>query len=106
MYVINELYGSGGSLVSESNPALVTPWTVAHQVPLPMGFPRQEYCSGLPFAPAGDLPEPGVEPVSPALVGEFFTTEPPGKPNELHVYLQSITRELVTCYQKQCLLGT
>ena len=67
-------------LDAKSGPTLVTLWTVAYQVPLPMGFPRQEYWSGLPFAPAGDLPEPGVEPVSPALVGEFFTTEPPGKP--------------------------
>ena len=106
MYVINELYGSGDRLVSELYPTLVTPWTVAHQAPVPMWFPRQEYWSGLPFAPPGYLPEPGVKPVSPALAGEFFTTEPPGKPNELHAYLQSITHELVTSYQKQCLLGT
>ena len=45
----------------------VTPWTVAHQAPLSMGFSRQEYQSGLPFPPSGDLSDPGVEPVSPAL---------------------------------------
>ena len=57
-----------------------TTWTVAHQAPLSMEFSRQEYYSGLPFPPPGDLPDPGTEPDSPALVGGFFTTEPPGKP--------------------------
>ena len=42
-----------------------TPWTVACQAPLSMGFPRQEYWSGLPFPSPGDLPDPGVEPASP-----------------------------------------
>ena len=55
------------------------PWTVAHQAPLSMGFSRQEYWSGLPFPPPGDLPDPGIEPVSPELAGEFFPTELPGK---------------------------
>ena len=61
----------------------VTPWTVAHQAPLSMGFSRQEYLSGLPFPPPGDLPDPGIKPVSPALVDRFFflTTQPLGKPN-------------------------
>ena len=45
----------------------VTSWTVAHQAPLSMGFSRQEYWSGLPFLPPGDLPEPGIKPESPAL---------------------------------------
>ena len=61
----------------------VTPWTVAHQVPLSMGFPRQEYWSGLPFPPPGDLPGIGIELmsfVSPALADEFFTIASPGKP--------------------------
>ena len=61
-----------------SNPA--TPWTVASQVPLSTEFPRQEYWSGLPFPSPRDLPDPGIELVSPALAGIFFTTEPPGKP--------------------------
>ena len=47
---------------------------VAHQAPLSMGFPRQEYWSGEPFPPAGDLPDPGIEPASTALAGRFFTT--------------------------------
>ena len=61
----------------------MTPWTVAHQAPLSMGFPRQEHWSGSPSPPPGDLPGPGIEPASPgspALAGRFFTTEPPGKP--------------------------
>ena len=45
----------------------VTPWTVACQAPLSMGFPRQEHWSGLPFPPPGDLPDPGIEPVALAL---------------------------------------
>ena len=45
-----------------------------------MGFPRQEYWSGLPFPSPGDLPDPGMEAVSPASAGVFFTTEPLGKP--------------------------
>ena len=53
---------------------------VAHQAPLSMGFPRQEYWSGLPFPPPGDLPDPGIEPGSPALQTESLLTEPPGKP--------------------------
>ena len=56
-----------------------TPQTVAHQAPLSVGFPRQEYGSRLPFSTQGDLPDPGIEPASPALTGGFFTTEPPGK---------------------------
>ena len=58
-----------------------TPWTVAYQVPLSVGFSRQEYWSGLPFPSPGDLPNPGIEPsslVSSALAGGFFTTAPPG----------------------------
>jgi len=54
--------------------------TAAHQALLPMGFPRQEYWSGLPFPSPGDFPGPEIEPASPVLAGGFFTTEPPGKP--------------------------
>ena len=56
-----------------------TPWTIAYQAPLSMGFARQEYWSGLPFPSPGDLPDPGIKPASPALACGFFTTEPPGK---------------------------
>ena len=55
-------------------------WTVDHQAPLSMGFPRQEHWSRLLFPSPGDLPNSGIEPTSPALAGGFFTTEPPGKP--------------------------
>ena len=58
----------------------MTIWTVARQAPLSLEFPRQEHWSELPFPPPGDLPDPGVEPVSSALAGVFFTTQPPGKP--------------------------
>ena len=54
-----------------------TPWTGACQTPLSMGFPKQEYRSGLPFSPPGYFPDPGIEPeslTSPALAGQFFTT--------------------------------
>ena len=56
----------------------VTPWTVAHQAPLSMGFSRQEYWSGLPFPSPGDLPDPDIEPRSPALQADALTSEPPG----------------------------
>ena len=58
---------------------LAIPWTVAHKASLSVGFPRQEYWSGLPFPPPGDLPDSGIKPESPAspvLTGIFFTTEP------------------------------
>ena len=54
-------------LVTKSCLTLVTPWTVAFQATLSMGIPRQEHWSGLPFPPPGDLPDPGIEPVSPEL---------------------------------------
>ena len=56
--------------------SFATPWTVACQAPLSVGFPRQEYWNALPFPSPGDRPKPGTEPGSPALAGEFFTTEP------------------------------
>ena len=61
----------------------VTPWTGTRQVPLSVGFFRQEYRRGLPFPPPWDLPDPGVEPMSPAspvLAGGLFITESPAKP--------------------------
>ena len=68
------------SVVTESHDSMDC---VAHQVPLSMEFSRQEYWSGLQIPPPGDLPYPGIKlmsPVAPALVGRFFTTDPPGKP--------------------------
>ena len=70
-------------LVAQSCLILCGPMTVARQAPLSMGFSRQEYRSGLPFSTSGDLPDPGIEPVSlesPELASEFFTTVSPGKP--------------------------
>ena len=64
----------------KSNLTFVSPWTVACQAPLSMGFPRQEYWNELPIPPPGDLLDPEIEPTSPELAGGFFTTEPPGKP--------------------------
>ena len=63
--------------------SFVTPWTVALQASLSMGFPRQEYYSGLPFPSPGDLPGLGIELTFLALAGGFLTTEPPGKPRSL-----------------------
>ena len=60
-----------------------TPWTVAYQVPLSMGFSRQECWSGLPFPSPGDLPDPGIEPGSPALQADALLSEPPGKPTRV-----------------------
>ena len=65
----------GGALVAKSCPTLATPWTVAHQAPLSMGFSRQEYWSGLPFPSPGDLHNPGIEPKSPALQADSLLTE-------------------------------
>ena len=58
---------------------VMSEWTIACQASLFMGFPREDYWSGVPFPSPGDLPDPEIEPVSPALAGRFFTTEPPGK---------------------------
>ena len=57
-----------------------TPWNVAHQAPPSMEFSRQEYWSGLPFPPPGDLSDPAIEPGSPALQTDALLSEPPGKP--------------------------
>ena len=59
----------------------MTPWTVPGQAPLSMGFSKQEEWNGLPFPSPGDLPDPGIKPMSPALTGGFFTIESPGKPS-------------------------
>ena len=66
-----------GSVVSVS---LLTPWTVACQARLSMGFSRQEYWRGLSFPSPGDLPYPGIKPRSPALQADALTSEPPRKP--------------------------
>ena len=59
----------------------MTPCTIACQAPQSMGFFRQEYWSGLPFPSPGDLPDPGIEPTSPAMQADSFLSEPPGNPS-------------------------
>ena len=73
----------------------VTLWAIAHQTPVSMGFPRQEYWSGLPFPSPSDLPDPRMEhtsPESPLVVHKFFTTMPPGKP-PTKIFLKRSSRQ-------------
>ena len=72
-------------LVAQSCPTLATPWTVASQAPLSVEFYRQAYSSGLPFPSPGDLPDPGIELVSPALKADSLPAELSGKPKEVSV---------------------
>ena len=67
-------------LVAKLCLALCNPMDYSPPVSLSMGFPRQEYWSGMPFPSPGDLPYTGIEPASLVLAGRFFITEPPGKP--------------------------
>ena len=66
-------------LVAQSCMTLCNPMDLAHQAPLSIGFSRQEHWSGWPFLPPGDLPDPGIEPRSPALQAGSLPPEPPGK---------------------------
>ena len=74
----------GGGLVTKSCLTLATPWTVARQAPLSMGFSRQEYWSWLPFPSLGDLPDPGIEPGSPAGQAHDLPTELGGE--QIYLY--------------------
>ena len=71
---------TSGDLVTQWCPTLATPWTVALQAPLSMGFPKQEYWSGLPFPSPGDLPDPGIESGPPELQVDSLPNEPLGSP--------------------------
>ncbi len=71
-----------------------TPWTVAHQAPLSMGFSRQEYWSGLPFPTPGDLPNPGIKPGSPAWLADPLPAEPQGKPKNTGVGSLSLLQHI------------
>ena len=87
----------------------VTPVDVAYQAPLSMGFCRQEYWNGLPFPTPGDLPDPGITPMSlasPALAGGFFITVPLGKPKLLYAIkgVISLGTSLVAQLLRICLL--
>ena len=87
-------------LVTKSYPSsFATPWTIAHQTPLSMGFPRPKYWTGLPFPCPWDLLDPGIEPESPVLTGGFFTTEPPVKPQVLKRHT-SKQLNMRTCLQE------
>ena len=70
----------------------VTPWTVVCQVPLSAGFSKQEYWSGLPCPPSGDLPKPGIKPRFPALQADSLPAEPPRKPMNIGVHSLSLPR--------------
>ena len=72
----------GGGLAAQSCPTLATPWTVARQAPLSMGFSRQEGWSGLPLASPGDLPDPGIKSRSPALQADSLLMDLQAKPTE------------------------
>ena len=72
----------------------MTPWTVACQAPLSMGFSRQEYWKGLPFPSPGDLPDPVIEPRFPALQRDSLPSELPGKPKNIGVGIPG-------CYKKK-----
>ena len=80
------------SSVAQSYLTLCNSMDCSRQAPLSMGFSRQEYWSGLPFAPPGDLPDPRMEPGSPAMAGGFFTTESSGRPRKIKKYIE--------CYRK------
>ena len=81
-----------------------TPWTVASQTPPSREFPRQEYWSGLPFPPPGDLPNPGIKPMSPALAGRFLTTVPLGKPLTLPTSLYVVLLQTLLSLRCICFL--
>ena len=74
--------GHGWGLLSRlvASSSFATPWTVARQDPLSVGFPRQEYWSGLPFPSPGDLPDPGIKSRIPTLQADSLLSEPPRKP--------------------------
>ena len=80
----------------------MTPWTVVHKTPLSMGFPRQEYWSGLPFPSPGDLPDPGIEPASSASADRFFTSGPPGKPKVALGFIYLFIFVGNTVYERLC----
>ena len=84
---IKSFYSVRSGSVSQSvmSDFLETPWTVALQAPLSMELSRQDYWSGLPFSPPGDLPNPGTEPKSPALQADSLLSQPPGKPRNTGV---------------------
>ena len=80
-----------------------TPWTVAYQAPLSMGFSRQEYWSGLPCPLPGDLPNPGIKPRSPTLLADSLPSEPPGKPKNSGVGSLSLLQGSFLTQESNCI---
>ena len=88
MVMVSQVYVCVHAKLLQSCQTLCNPMDCAHQALLSMGFSRQEYWSGLPFLPPGDIPDPGIKATPPALAGRIFTTEPPGKPSCVYTYQQ------------------
>ena len=82
-------------------PVSATPWTVARQAPLSMGFSRQEYWSGLPCPPPGALPNPGIEPRSPTLQEDSLLSEPPGKQRDCVQFSRSVVSNSLRPHELQ-----
>ena len=80
-----QIYKQNKCVVAQSCPTLCDPMDCSLRGPLSMGFSRQEYWSGLPFPSPGDLPDPGIEPGSPALQAEALPSKPPEKPQNIYV---------------------
>ena len=90
------------SEVTQSCPLLATSWTAAYKAPPSMGFSRQEYWGGLPFPSPGGLPNPGIEPRSPALQADTLPSEPPGKPSGHLIYVKE-SKNILTQWKKDSL---
>ena len=84
----------GVALVAKLCWTLATPWTVAGQAPLSVGFSQQEYWSGLPFPPPGDLPNPGIKSGSLALQADSLLSESPGKPTNVKSFAFSYNKTI------------
>ena len=97
--IYNGLFGC--CCFSVMSNSFVSPRTVKFQAPLFMGFPRQEYWSGLPFPSSGDLPDPGIKPAYPALAGRLFTTGPPGKPQNSVQFSCSVVSDSLRPHEPQ-----
>ena len=112
MLCSNQILESCSCSVAQSFLTLSTPWAIACQSPLSMGFSRQEYWGGLPFPSPGDLSDPGIEPRSPAMQADSLTTELWGKPNYMvdnliywdciNVYLSSINSFVLDYLKEIC----
>ena len=74
--IMQQISIAAAAKLLQTCPTLATPWTIAHQDPLSMGFPSQENWSGLPFPSPGELPYPGIEPRSPVLKAKKTKTKP------------------------------